>query len=212
MSLPYPFTPPRASLVSHCWRPSIGEPCLTCCVCSFMLCKLLVVPGSDLLRDSSTAEGVSSDLQLFCISKSGLSSKPGSIRDWDVQGFRSTHMKWELTWVLGYQKSSLNTVWGLFCKMEPQNQTCLEVSCPWATSGLPHRWHISVVPLGKQGEHWQWSLRDCCFEEAGTHSSSCADWVRGCQRRAWGKSEVCYGWCACEVCLPLLPLSSPNLL
>lgn len=121
-----------------------------------------------------------------------------------------------LTWVLGYQKSSLKTIWGFFCKMEPQNQTCLEVSCPWATSGLPHRWHVSVVPLGKLGEHWQQSLGDCCFKEAGTPSTSWAGWVSGYQRRAGararGKSEVCHGWCTCEICLLLLPHSSPNLL
>lgn len=93
MSLPCPFTLHRASVVSHCWRPGTGEPSLTCCICSFMLWKLLVFPSSDLLGDSSTAGGVSSDIQLFCISKSSLSSKPGSIRDF--QGFRPTYTKRE---------------------------------------------------------------------------------------------------------------------
>lgn len=38
--------------------------------------------GSDLLRNSSTANGASSDLEPFCIPESGLSSKHGSMR-WD---------------------------------------------------------------------------------------------------------------------------------
>jgi len=119
-----------------------------------------------------------------------------------------------LTWVFGYQKSSLNIVLGLVCKMEPQNQTFLEVSCPWTASGLPHRYHISFPPLEKLEECWERSLEGCCFEKTGTHSTSCADWVRGCRRRAWGrawgKSEVCHRWCTPKGCLPLLPLSLPQ--
>lgn len=163
-----------------------------------MLCSLLVFPGSDLLRDSSTADEVSRDLQLFCMLKSSLSSKPGSIIDEtskDSDALRSMHMKWDhyiqlyssLTSVFGYQKSSQNTLWGLFCKMGTQNQTCLDVSCPWATSSLPHRWHVFVVPLEKLRGHWQRSLGDCCFEEALTPPAVQTEW--GMPEESLGKEE-----------------------
>lgn len=207
------FTLPKASVVSRCWRPWIGEPCLTCCICSFMLCKVLFFPGSDLLKDSSTANGVSSDLQLFCISKNGLSSKPGSIRN-DIS--KDLRMKWEhyLQSLIGFfgTKKAAWTPFGL-CFIRWNHRIKLAWRCP--VLGPPQ-----VCPTGSTCllHHWRnWGSTGRCLREL-------AAW----KRQALTPPAVQAGWedargepgerarfvtvGAPAVSLPVPPLSSPNLL
>lgn len=215
MSLPCPFTLSRGS---HCWRPGLGEPCLTCCVCYFMLCKLLVFRGSDLLRDNSTADGVSSDLQLFCVSKSSLSSKPGSIIDEipkDSDAFRSTHMKWDhyIQGSLGFlgTKKIARVIFGV-CFVRWEHRIKLAWMCP--VLGPPQACPTDSTSLLYHWRNWGGAGR-VVWEIAALKRHSLHQLCRmdeGCQRRACWKRKVCRGWFTCKVCLPLLPLSSPNLL
>lgn len=128
---------------------------------------------------------------------------------------KSTHMKWEhciqsLCGFLGTKEATWTPFGLCFIRPEPQNQTCLEVFCPWAISGLPHRCHITVIPLGKLGEHWQRTSGDCCLEEAGTPPAVKTGWGKARGEPAERARFVMVG--TPTVCLPVLPLSSPNLL
>lgn len=83
---------------------------------------------------------------------------------------------------LGTKKSSLNTIWGLFHKMQPQNQDFRRCPVP----GPPQVSPADGTSLLYQPEVW----------------GGC--WRGRVGRTAGRKSEVCHGWCTHSLCLRLL--------